>query len=144
MATYVLNTDSNRPNVAANACKAIMHADPTKRWRVTIEAVKKDRTGKQNRGLFGVIYPPLMEFMGLQGEVEKEALHHHFCCEFFGVRENQIGVRVPKRTTTRDEHGKRDVVDWQTFTSFVGYVQRQAAEYGVVLPDPDPLWREGK
>ena len=85
-----------------------------------------------------------MAFMGLQGESDKEQLHHHFCCEFFGTQDNQFGVRIPIRTTTKNEAGKRDVVDWQTFSDFVAFIQRQGAEYGVHIPDPDPLWREGK
>lgn len=144
-ATFVLHgNDPNRIRVIANVQSFIQKLPDDKSFQIDFSAYQKSRTGKQNAGLFAAIYPPLMEFMGMQGERDKEALHEHFCCEFFGSRSNALGVRIPIRTTTRDESGQRDVVDWRTFSEFVAFIQRQGAEYGVYIPDPDPLWREGK
>jgi hypothetical protein len=41
---------------------------------------------------------------------------------------------VPVRSTTRDEDGKRNVIDKETFAKFVDMVDRVAAQAGVFIP----------
>ena len=43
----------------------------------------------------------------------------------------------PRRTTTRDENGKRDVLKAGPFSDFVAMVQRVGAQAGVFIPDPE-------
>ena len=144
MSKFFLYADSSRERIKANAVAFIDRLPENKPFVLTIEPLKRERTSSQNAGLFAAGYPPLMEFMGLQGDAEKKELHRHFCGEFFGWVDMPGGFRKPLRTTTTNEHGKRDVVPWDTFTGFYAFVQRQAAELGVYVPDPDPLWREVK
>lgn len=100
---------------------------------------KPTRSNEQNALLFGVVYPPIAEAMGY----EVEAIHEYMLGRHFGW----VDVKVPKtprnpegvesrpfRTTTRDEHGKRDVLKKDEFSAFLATVERIAAEAGVFIP----------
>ena len=112
-----------------------------KAFEVEIRPYRSRRTVDQNAALFGVLYPPLMEFVGLSGDRDKQDLHEYFCGEFFGWREVNVMGKTkhqPKRTTTTDEEGKSVTIDVATFNEFIAFIQQRAAENGCVLPDPDP------
>ena len=141
---FTLHPGEAFERVRHNATAHISLIDPDKATTITIEPYKKPRSSKQNATLFGVKYPPLMEFMGLSGKREADELHEFFCGEFFGWRSYDImGKRKqrPIRTTTTDEEGKRSVLKTNEFIDFVEYIDRRAAEQGCVLPDPDPMFR---
>lgn len=104
---------------------------------------KDSRSDQQNRALFGVLYPPLMEFMGLRGQSEKEYLHEFFCGDYFGWREIDImgaKKKAPVRTTTTNADGKREVLSKPEFAGFMDFIYQRAAEAGCVLPDPIPVY----
>jgi hypothetical protein len=111
--------------------------------QIVVKLYVPPRSDPQNNALFGVAYPPLMDHMGLRGEAEKLELHEYFCGEFFGWVEYEIlgkKKQRPKRTTTKNEDGKRDVIGKLLFAEFYDFVQHRAALHGVVVPDPDPQW----
>lgn len=120
----------------------------TKAWKVRCVLLRNERSTEQNGYLWSVPYKLLSEHTGF----EPDELHTYFCGSFFGWRDRRIPktprnkegyVSVPVRTTTRDENGARDVLDWKRFSDFVAFIQRLAATMlGVLVPDPDPLWRE--
>lgn len=100
---------------------------------------KPTRSNEQNALLFGVVYPPIAEAMGY----EVEAIHEYMLGRHFGW----VDVRVPKtprnpegiesrpfRTTTRDEHGKRNVLSAADFSRFLDTVERISAQAGVFVP----------
>ena len=112
---------------------------PGKRLEVTIEADKPERSSKQNRALFGHAYRVIREQTG----ADKDDLHRDFCIAFFGLKLQTVlsfEHRQPLRTTTHNEHGKRDVIDAEEFSKFYGEVERKAAEFGIYIPAPDPRW----
>lgn len=116
---------------------------PGKALCVKVTLKKRQRSDAQNNALFGVAYPPLMEFMGLRGEQEKEELHETLCGLFFGWHHYELlgeARKKPKRTTTRNEQGKRDVIPVTEFMAFYAFVQQRGAEIGCYIPDPDPNW----
>ena len=118
---------------------------PGKELTVTVEEYRPARSTKQRSALFGCAYKALMPQMGLSGEREKDQLHEQFCGEYWGWRDVQImgrTVQRPRRTTTVDEHGKRDVIGVAEQLEFYAFIQRTAAEYGYDVPDPDPAWRD--
>ena len=126
MAKFCLNVDSYRDQIKRNLIAFIDRLPADKGWQVVIEPLKKDRTLKQNRALFGVAYAELEEQTGS----EKNDLHWAFCGEFFGwVDVNVMGKtkRMPARTTTTDYDGKHDVVPTEIFAKFYDFVQRLAA-----------------
>lgn len=114
--------------------------DVTKEWAVTIGRVKKERSDLQNRALWGCAYKALSEATGN----DPEDLHIYFCGEYFGWTEYTVMNRKrlrPRRSTTKDEHGKRDVISTLDLSDFYAFIQRRAAEtVNVFVPDPDPRW----
>lgn len=110
---------------------------------VTAEQTKRERTRKQIASLFGVAYASLMAQMGLRGQADKDALHRDFCGDYFGwVEAAACGSfkRRPRRTTSTDERGNRDVICTRQQLDFYAFIQQTAAEFGYDVPDPDPEW----
>lgn len=104
---------------------------------------KPKRSDAQNAYLFGVAYPLLAEAKGY----DTEEIHEWMCGQHFGwvdkpcpkTPRNLEGIESkPFRTTTKDENGKRDVMQLESFSAFVGMVQRIGALAGVFIPDPVP------
>lgn len=140
---------AGRQAAAQRIAAFIESALPGKPLRVTVELKedkpqREDRSIAQNNYLFGVAYPPIAEAMGY----EVAAIHEFMC----GTRWGWVDKRVPKtprnpegiesvpfRSTTRNEHGKRNVISKAEFSKFVdGTVFRIAAQAGVFVPAPDP------
>lgn len=139
----VLIPKDRRELVAARIARHIVEAYPGSELECIVRKRKRERSDPQNHALFGVAYPPVMEFCGLSGAAEKDELHETFCGDYFGwvvydVRGHK--KRKPRRTTTKDENGKRDVLSTVDFMEFYAFVQRKSAELGVFVPDPDPEW----
>lgn len=139
---YTLNANGReRPQVLANIHAFVDRLPLSKSWRVEIKEARNERSGDQNRALFGVAYPVLEEATGYT----KEELHFEFNGRFFGFVEYQIfgeTRRKPRRTTTTDENGDRDVVPAKVFADFYDMVQRVGAEAGIDVPSPNPFWQE--
>jgi hypothetical protein len=114
--------------------------DVTKAFEIIIRPAKKERSDLQNRALWGVAYKTLHKATGN----DPEDLHEYFCGEYFGWVEYRVmGKRRlrPKRTTTKDDRGKRDVISTLELKDFYAFIQQRAAEtVAVYVPDPDPLW----
>lgn len=123
--------------------RLVEHFLPGRELVVSVEEFVPERTVKQRNTLFGVAYKSLMAQMGLAGEREKQDLHRHLCGEYWGWRHlGGLGTafRYPLRTTTTNEAGQRDVISTREQLAFYAFIQRQAAQYGYDVPDPDPEW----
>lgn len=114
--------------------------DVTTDFQVTIGLVKKERSDLQNRALWGCAYKTLRDATGN----DPEDLHTYFCGEYFGWVEYEVmGAtrKRPRRSTTKDENGKRDVISTTQLQDFYAFIQQRSAEtVGVFVPDPDPMW----
>lgn len=132
--------DHRRDMVRANLHAFIDRLPASKSWRIEIKELRKERSLDQNAAVFGVAYAAIMAASGLEGDKEREQLHRDFCGDFWGWTTGPMGHRRPVRTTTRNERGERDVIDTETMARFYDFIQRTAAEYGIDVPDPDPLW----
>lgn len=129
-----------REAVAEELRRFIVNCKPGKPLVVTVKEQRNSRSNQQNNALWGVAYPPLVQATGNDAAI----LHEYFCGEFFGWVEREVFGRrklTPRRTTTTDENGKRDVMAMPDFADFYDFVQRRGAENGVWIPDPDPAWR---
>lgn len=129
--------DPRRDRTLENLAGFIRRLPADKAWTVTVAPFSKERTSPQNKALFGVAYPPLVEATGHT----VEELHTVMCERYFGIVEYEVlGQRVtrPYRTTTTDENGKRSVMDRIEFSAFYALVQRVGAGIGVYIPDPEP------
>ena len=114
---------------------------PGTKLLVRIGRQQKERSDLQNRALWGCAYKALQRQTGN----DVEDLHTFFCGAFWGWKTETImgeKRRKPRRTTTKNEEGKRDVVGTMVMAEFYEFIQRRAAENGYDVPDPDPAWFE--
>lgn len=135
--TFIL-PKTDRQRIADNLHAFVLSAMPGKELKVEVKAYRKTRTDAQLAALFGVAYPVLEDATGFT----KDELHEAFCRRFFGtVSLDVMGQAIirPRRTTTTDENGERDVIPRGDFSEFYAMVQQVGAEIGVYVPSPDPL-----
>ena len=141
--TYQLNANSpERSQVLANAHAFLDRLPADKGWRIEIRPYSAKRTLKQNATMWGLAYDLIMESTGLEGEFERKQLHRDFCGDFFGWVDGPMGKRRPRRTTTKNEQGEADAIDTAEMARFFDFIQRKAAEFGIDVPDPDPMWSQ--
>lgn len=112
-----------------------------RRWKVTIEPAIESRSDAQNNALHGVAYVVLRDFTGFS----LLELHDMFLRSYFGVTEKTafgVTISAPRRSTTKDETGKRSLLSTEEFAAFYAHIQERAASIGCYVPDPDPLLRK--
>lgn len=129
----------NREQAIASLARLVTSFLPGTKLLVTVGRYVKERSDVQNRALWGCAYKALQTQTGN----EREDLHEYFCGEFFGWTVKRVmnqPKRSPRRTTTKNEEGKRDVIDTMTMADFYAFIQRRSAENGFDVPDPDPEW----
>lgn len=102
---------------------------------VQCEPWKEPRTNPQNAYLWKAVYEPLVERCGFIAE----EWHEYFCGEHFGWVEHikpsgEVELK-PLRTTTKNEHGKRDVLKGKSFMDFVEFAESECAKKGVFVTD---------
>lgn len=106
---------------------------------VSCEPWKAPRTNPQNAYLWAAVYAPLVERCGFTAE----EWHSYFCQLHFGtvqhVKPSGEIEMVPLRTTTRNGHGKRDVLKGKAFADFVTFVESECAKRGVFVVEQ---WEE--
>lgn len=143
MSAFYLHKDASRASVLANLIAFVSRLPCTKVWKIEVTAYRKPRTDEQNKALFGLAYAVMSHDTGFT----VDELHEACCKRFFGTVDHEVfGQRVtrPYRTTTTGPDGRRDVVPWDVFSDFYSSVEQVAAEAGIFIPPPDPLWKERK
>lgn len=129
----------DRASAIQSLAKQLARYLPGVRLEVIVRRKKRERSDLQNRALWGCAYKALQEQTGN----EAEDLHTYFCGQYFGWVTFQVMGETrkrPLRTTTRDQHGDRDVVDKGVMADFYDSIQRWSAEAGYDVPDPDEEW----
>lgn len=114
--------------------------DGGKPWELLVKPWTKPRTGRQNNAMWGPIYGPFSQYTGY---TEPE-LHELMCRAYFGeVEDEALGMRriKPRRTTTTNELGERDVLPRDKMADFISFVMQKAAEIGCYIEDPNPMLR---
>lgn len=137
---YLRAGDPNRPRVLENLIRMLQGLDDKHTYVVESKRYQKPRTNKQNSALWGVAYPALRQQTGN----DADSLHEYFCGEFFSwviVEVMGYEKKVPRRTTTHDENGKKDVMGSLWFCDFYDFIQQRSSENGYEVPDPDPMWK---
>lgn len=130
--TYILPRDRDR------LVAFIDRLPKARKFTAKVEPYKRKRTNPQNNALWGVAYPVIRQATGN----EPDDLHNLFCGEYFGwVEADVLGKKKmkPRRTTTRDESGKKDVISTADFADFYTFIQMKAAEFGIDVPSPGEL-----
>lgn len=114
--------------------------DPTKPWQAIVGPWKKERTPRQNNAMFGVAYKTLGDYLGYTApelhEVMLELYFGKVAYELLGVKKTR-----PRRTTTTNEAGERDVLDREEMSKFYNFIVQKAAEAGCYIEDPNPQLR---
>lgn len=137
---FVIQPDKARASSIEKIVNYMRSLPVDKPFSVTIGKLVRERTNKQNAALWGLAYPIIKNETGNS----PDDMHRHFCIEFFGSKELNINGQFdikPRRTTTHDKDGHKDVIDTEEFYNFFLLVQSQSAEYGVDIPDPSPEWK---
>lgn len=117
--------------------------DVNKPWELIVRPFKRERSNPQNAYERGVACVMIAKAIGW----DPDDVHDHLCGKYWGWKDKRVppsprnpeGIESkPIRTTTTNEHGKRDVLNKQDYWDFVEFIQRFGAEHGVMIPDPDP------
>jgi hypothetical protein len=102
---------------------------------VQCEPWREPRTLSSNAYLWAAVYAPLVERCGFTAAL----WHEHWCIEHFGgveeVKPSGVIEIRPRRTTTREENGKRDVLKGAAFRDFVTFVESECANRGVFVAE---------
>lgn len=124
---------TDRERIAGNVATFLSALPDTEAWEIAIARAPKRRSRQANAFMWAALYAPLVHSAGFT----PDEWHEYFLGGFFGWRDVvKPGGRkesVPKRSTTKNERGERDVLDPKTFDAFLLYVQSEAAQYGVWL-----------
>lgn len=139
---FVLHAgDDSWTRILANAWALLNGLSKSRSWVIEIKRYVKERSSDQNRALWGVAYPPIVEATGQ----EATDWHEYFLGEYFGwVECRMFGRRRlrPARTTTTGFNGEDAKLSTAEFAEFYNFIQRRAGENGIYVPDPDPLHHE--
>jgi hypothetical protein len=137
MQRFTMPKGKLRETIRANIVAFLDQLPEDKEWRVEIYQAKRARSIQQCRYLNGIAYKLLSDATGY----ERDDISEYMCGAYWGWRDKlkpgKVVARVPIRTTTTDEHGKRSVLSKIEFAEFVAYVQRFGAKHGVYIPEPE-------
>lgn len=137
MQTFYIPRGEPRDDVLAKLIRCIHGLPEHKVYVVQLKERKPERSNPQNNALWGVAYKTLRDETGN----DPDDMHTYFCGEYFGWVEYRIMDQVrkrPRRTTTRDSNGKRNVISKMDFADFYSFIQQRSAEtVGVYVPDPN-------
>ena len=124
------------PEQIANAVLRMVQQLPTdKPLAVTVEIWKKPRTQPQNRFLWGVAYPAILEGGGeaLRGWT-RDDLHEYFLGECFGWEVLEGFGRKRMRPVMRSS-----TMTKQEFTEYLHGIENRLIELGIG-PLPEPIY----
>lgn len=134
MTRFHLHADHpGRAGVLSNVLTFLPRLPESKSWEVIVKPLVKARTPTANAFMWSALYAPLV---AVAGHTPKD-WHEFMCGEYWGwKRVAKPGGRteeVPKRTTTTNELGERDVLKGPAFADFLEYVANQAAQLGAFI-----------
>lgn len=109
---------------------------------VEVKRHVKSRSREAENYLWGVCYPLMSDASGY----EKHEIHDAMLIAYFGEESVTVMGRTlikPRRTTTTNEEGERDVLGAADYWDFTDFVIREAALwYDLAIPSPDPERRK--
>lgn len=104
---------------------------PPKRWKVEISEAKSIRSEQQNRYLWGVVYPTILEAGKLEGWAADD-LHEYLLGEHFGWEVvTGFGKKRMRPIRRSSRLGKLEFMD------YVAFIQQRMSEHGIYVPDPN-------
>lgn len=108
---------------------------PERAFRLELREHRSTRSVQQNRYLWGVCYRTILDDAGeqLRGWT-KDDLHEYFLGEWSGWEVIEGFGR--KRMKPVNRSSRLSTVE---FMDFVASIQQRAAEFGIVIPDPEAV-----
>ncbi len=118
--------------LAVAATRMVQDLSPDRAWCIEVLEWKKPRTDHQNRFLWGVCYPAVLEGGGetLAGWT-RDDLHEYFLGECFGWETLQGFGRKRMRPLKRSSKLTK-----QEFSDYLLFLETRCAEMGIVIPEP--------
>jgi hypothetical protein len=106
--------------------------DPSRAWCIEVLEWKKPRTDHQNRFLWGVCYPAVLEGGGetLAGWT-RDDIHEYFLGECFGWETLQGFGRKRMRPIKRSSK-----LNKQEFSDYLLFLETRCMEMGIDIPAP--------
>lgn len=130
--TFILPPElADRERIAGNLHAFLLKALPGKRLMVTVAPAKKHRSQEQNRYLWGVVYPAILNSGHLQGW-SAEDLHEYLLGEVYGWEKVEGFGRTRLRAIRRSS-----AMSTVEFAEYVSQIQQRMAEHGIYIPDPN-------
>jgi len=105
------------------------HSQDPGKWEIVIRE-HKERTPEANAYYWAFILQPLAAELGY---TPKE-MHRIVCGEYFGWSKKAFNGHVweaPRRTTTENENGERDVLKGKAFSDFQEFARNLASQNGI-------------
>lgn len=128
--TFILPT-TERERIADNLRAFVLAALPGKRIKVTVEEAKKRRSDEQNKYLWGVVYPTILQSGQLDGWTAED-VHEYLLGEIYGW-ETLAGFGR-KRLRPIRRSSRMNTVE---FAEYVAQIQQRMAALGIYVPDPN-------
>ncbi len=122
-----------RPDAMASVvARMVSNLDPLKTWAVEVTEWKKPRTNQQNKFLWGVVYPSILEGGGeaLRGWT-RDDLHDYFLGECFGWETLEGFGRKRLRPLRRSS-----ALNKQEFSDYLLFLETKCLKMGIVIPEP--------
>ena len=108
----------------------LRQVDETRAWVVTVEEFKRPRTDQQNRFLWGVVYPCVIEAANLEGWTAND-LQEYFLGECFGWETLEGMGRKKVKPLKRSSRMNK-----QEFSDYLEFISMKCADMGIVIPEP--------
>lgn len=134
MQFFVLPKLLSRDRAIERIARALGALPLDRAYAITIDEHKERRSDQQNRALWGLAYPTILKAGGeaLRGWTAED-IHEFMLGEHFGWETiTGFGKRRMKPLRRSSRLSKTE------FAEFFDFIQRRAADMGIVIPDPDP------
>ena len=122
-----------RPDAMATAvARMVANLDPLKTWAVEVTEWRRPRTNQQNKFLWGVVYPAIIEGGGeaLRGWT-RDDLHDYFLGECFGWGTLEGFGKKRLRPLRRSS-----ALNKQEFSDYLLFLETKCMDMGIVIPEP--------
>jgi hypothetical protein len=127
---FIIPASGGRADLIARVGKVLMNL-PMARYKVSVEEAKPVRSNNQNRYLWGVVYPTILQAGKLDGW-EAADVHEYLLGECFGWETVEAFGRKRQRPIRRSS--KLSKLEFVDFTRFI---QNRMAEHGIYIADPN-------
>ncbi len=122
-----------RPDAMASVVtRMVSNLDPLKTWAVEVTEWKKPRTNQQNKFLWGVVYPAIIDGGGeaLRGWT-RDDIHEYMVGEWGGWQTLEGFGRKRLRPLKRSS-----ALTKQEFSDYLLFLETKCLDMGIVIPEP--------